>query len=167
MSKDSATAYAGYHDVGQVLLWRDPSSTFAGSSRFSDEASVEYKTLDAVVMTQTCDIEQGKVESLLLCPRWGLWDFVEAARKRGQNWGKDQREALRRANLPGYHLLNEGSSNGASLGLSLVDFHEVYTAPTLPARIPCGTAVTLACGWCSGVAWLIMPRLDCSSGIVS
>ena len=96
----------------------------------SDQVSAQYRTLDVVIMTQTCDIVQGKVESLLLCPCWDLWEFIAVAEKKGFNWGKDQREALRRGNLPGYYLSNEADQGGLKISLTIVDFHEVYTAPT-------------------------------------
>ncbi len=89
----------------------------------------ELKTFDLVVMTQTCDIAHGKVESLLLCPWWDLWRFVEAAKTRGENFGSELRESLRRGNLPGYQLLNEVSQDDIEMGIGLVDFHEVHTAP--------------------------------------
>lgn len=100
-----------------------------------DSIDVEVKTFDVIVMTQTCDIAQGKVPSLLLCPVWDLWKFVDAAKQSGVNWGSDQREALRRGNLPGYHLVNEANLEGFEMGLSIVDFHEVYTAPSEQVRI--------------------------------
>ena len=100
------------------------------TSSQGDQVSAQYKVLDVVIMTQTCDIVQGKVESLLLCPCWNLWQFVDEAKKKGTNWGKDQREALRRGNLPGYYLTNEVEQDGLKMGLTIVDFHEVYTAPT-------------------------------------
>lgn len=96
----------------------------------SSDIDGEMKTFNFVVMTQTCDIEHGKVRSLLLCPWWRLGTFIEAAKRNGENWGRDQREALRRGNLPGYHLHNETSQDGITIELGVVDFHEVYTAPT-------------------------------------
>ena len=96
----------------------------------TDQLALEVKTFDVVVMTQTCDIENEKVKSVLLCPCWDLWQFVDAAKEHGENWGGDLREALRRGNLPGYHLINEASQDGIRVGLLVVDFHEVYTAPT-------------------------------------
>ncbi|TVS14264.1 MAG: hypothetical protein EA424_20110 [Planctomycetaceae bacterium] len=91
------------------------------------EGTIE--TFDLVVMTQTCDIAHGKVASLLLCPWWDLWRFVEAVKAKGENFGSDLRESLRRGNLPGYHLLNEVSQDGIEFGVGVVDFHEVHTAP--------------------------------------
>ena len=90
----------------------------------------EAKTFDLVVMTQTCDIEEGKVTSVLLCPWWELWSFIDAAKAKGENWGKDIRDDLRKGNIPGYHLLNEASQDGLNIGLGVVDFHEIYTTPT-------------------------------------
>lgn len=98
------------------------------------QINAELKTFDLVVMTQTCDIEQGKVESLLLCPWWDLWAFVDAATAKGENFGGDVRESLRRGNLPGYHLLNEASQDGIEIGIGVVNFREVYTAPTAQVK---------------------------------
>jgi hypothetical protein len=99
------------------------------SSGEGDSAPARVLTIDALVMTQTCDIEHGKVDSLLLCPCWDLWTFVERANKNGENWGNDQRNALRLGNLPGYYLANDANQDGIVLGLTIVDFHEIYTAP--------------------------------------
>jgi len=99
----------------------------------SDQVPAQCEKLDVVIMTQTCDIVQGKVKSLLLCPCWDLWEFITEAKK-GFNWGEDQREALRRGNLPGYYLSNEADQGGLKMGLTIVDFHEVYTAPTNVVR---------------------------------
>lgn len=96
----------------------------------SHQVSAQFRMFDVVLMTQTCDIIQGNVESLLLCPCWNLWQFVDEAKKKGFNWGKDQRETLRRGNLPGYYLSNEANQDGLVMELTIVDFHEIYTAPT-------------------------------------
>jgi hypothetical protein len=100
----------------------------------SDQVPGQLRKLDVVIMTQTCDIVQRKVESLLLCPCWNLWDFIDEAKKKGMNWGTDQREALRQGNLPGYYLSNEADQEGFKMPFTIVDFHEVYTAPTNVVR---------------------------------
>lgn len=101
----------------------------------SEQLESEVKDLDLVVMSQTCDIEHGKIKSVLLCPWWDLWSFIDAAADRGEkNWGSDLREDLRRGNLPGYHLVNEAAQDGMRIGVGVVDFHEVYTAPTAQVK---------------------------------
>lgn len=100
-----------------------------------EQLDSEIKDLDLVVMSQTCDIEHGKIKSLLLCPWWDLWRFVDAAPERGEtNWGSELREDLRRGNMPGYHLVNEASQDGMRIGVGVIDFHEVYTAPTAQVK---------------------------------
>lgn len=105
---------------------------FAGSG--GTELQVELKTFDVVVMTQSCDIQNDKVRSLLLCPVFDLWSFVEAAKAGGENWGAEQREKLRHGNLPGYHLISDAEQDGLSLPVSVVTFHEVYSSPTSLVR---------------------------------
>ena len=129
--------YPWYETVeGEVLCQGDLLVDFellvpqALTSIDTDPIDGQSKVFDLVIMTQTCDIVQGKVESLLLCPRWDLWSFVDEAKKLGENWGKDIREDLRRGNLPGYHLLDDASQDGIAVRLGIVDFHEVYAAPT-------------------------------------
>ena len=115
-------------EQGDFLLDFDifvPNSATAGGGQLVGQ----LKTFDLVVMTQTCDIAHGKVNGLLLCPWWDLWRFVDAAKANGENLGAEVRESLRRGNLPGYHLLNEASQDEIKIGIGLVDFHDVHTAP--------------------------------------
>lgn len=95
-----------------------------------DTCTAELKEFDVVVVTQSCDIKQGKSTSLLLCPLFELWDFIKEAKARGENWGGDMREKLRQGLLPGYHLIDAFVHDDVTLPLSVVDFHEVYTSPT-------------------------------------
>jgi hypothetical protein len=118
-------------EQGDLLQGFDVLVPLAAASD-TDEIEVEWHRFNLVVMTQTCDIEHGKVRSLLLCPWWDLWDFIDAATAKGENWGREVRENLRRGNIPGYHLLNEADQGG--IGIGLVDFHEVYSAPTPRVR---------------------------------
>ncbi len=134
---DAATGYPWYHVVesnlleqGDVLKSFDVLVPTESVENSSEQITAEIKTFDVVVMTQSCDIEQGKTPSLLLCPVFELWAFIDRAEAQGQNWGKELREKLRQGNLPGYHLLNEFVHDDASLPISIVDFHEVYAAPT-------------------------------------
>jgi hypothetical protein len=134
---DSATGYPWYQIVnsnlleqGDILRSFDVLVPSESVENGDDQISAEVKTFDVVVMTQSCDIEQGKTPSLLLCPVFELWGFIERAEKQMENWGRDIREKLRQGNLPGYHLLSDFVQDDESFPLSIVDFHEVYAAPT-------------------------------------
>jgi hypothetical protein len=140
--EETVTAYPWYETVrdasieqGDLLRGFEVVIPRQSPDQATDAVEVALETYDVVIMTQTCDIEHGKVQSLLLCPWWDLWQFIETAKTRGQTqWGSEQREALRRGNLPGYHLINEASQDGIEIGLGIVDFHTVYTAPTNQVR---------------------------------
>jgi hypothetical protein len=108
-----------------------PASVYA---KDESEFAGNLATFDVIIMTQSCDIENGKVRSLLLCPVFDLWTFIDAAKSRGENWGSDIREDLRQGNLPGYHLLSDAFQDELQFPLTIVDFHEVYTAPTVQVR---------------------------------
>jgi hypothetical protein len=84
---------------------------------------IEY---DVVVMSQSCDLEQRKIDLVLVCPVWPLQEF-EARSDFFKS--RDGKEALRRGNVPGYHLLNECGIKGFDKGYLVVDFRNVYSVP--------------------------------------
>ena len=88
------------------------------------EARVEYR--DVVVMSQSCDLEQDKVDLVLVCPLQPLTDA--ASQERSPFRGKG-REKLRRGEYPGYHLLNRATTDGIRRDYTIVDFHNVYGMP--------------------------------------
>lgn len=84
---------------------------------------IEY---DVVVMSQSCDLVQDKIDLVLVCPVWRLTEFGE---KNPYYRGKEGKEALRRGYLPGYHLLNKCEISGFETELLVVDFRSVYSVP--------------------------------------
>ena len=98
---------------------------------------VDLQFLDVVVMTQTCDLSHGKARSVVLCPVLPLRDFLVAARGRGEHhWSRsDLLEQLRQGVVAGYHLLNDFQAGSVQLPLSIVDFHEIYSAAATQVRV--------------------------------
>ena len=82
---------------------------------------------NVVVVSQSCDLENGKVDNVLVCP---FWTLEEASTRFPDMAGKRMREKLRQGNLPGYHLLNKSSIEGMETDFLVVDFRNVYGAPT-------------------------------------
>lgn len=99
------------------------------ASTAEEEVVVERETRNVVVLTQTCDIENDKVEDLLVAQ---LWDYRELVAREGAKnpslKGKDFRRAAVRGNLPPYSLLPEREEPPA-LPWTLVDFHHLYSIP--------------------------------------
>ncbi|MHB8947144.1 MAG: hypothetical protein ACYC6I_11495 [Bacillota bacterium] len=59
---------------------------------------------DLILLTQSCDLDNAKVENVLLCPLYGIAEAVGSVPFLGSSDGlKD----LMRGNIPGLHLLNE------------------------------------------------------------
>ena len=88
-------------------------------------------TFDLIVMTQSCDIGQRKVDSILLCPWFDLEEFETAAGPQSKKEKRHLRKQLQTGNLPGYHLLNDADCAQVNVGIGVVDFKQVYTAPLI------------------------------------
>jgi hypothetical protein len=90
---------------------------------------VEVRFLDLVVMTQSCDLLNDKVEDVLLAQ---VIDWAEAVRAdAGTNpsiKGKDFRKALIAGNVPGMSLLIKRLA-APTLSWSVVDFHRLVVLP--------------------------------------
>ena len=89
---------------------------------------IEVKSANLIILSQACDIENGKIDSIVLCPVWKLSDLMET---NDYYKKKDGRESLRQGKEPSYHLLNEYSSENRIFDYSVVDFHQIYTLPKL------------------------------------
>ena len=107
----------------------------------ADEAEVlrhssEAVLLDAVVMTQACDLEHNKVRHVVLCPHVPLSKFREkweqAMHRLGQNltvkaWANTCND------ITAGHSWNQSFlnrfNNEPRMDLRVVDFHEVHTIP--------------------------------------
>lgn len=91
---------------------------------YSPENDAAVTLVDAIIMTQSCDLEQDKVDSILLCPVWEERLIGEGKnRKEKVRFKEDVRKGYR----PGWHLLNKDESLG--LPLLFVEFSRIYTAP--------------------------------------
>jgi hypothetical protein len=93
------------------------------SSNLSSEQDIEAITYDVIVMSQSCDLEQSKIDIVLVCPYWTLKDFGEV-NTLYQNC--DAREALRRGLYPGYHLIKKCEEKGFQKEEIVVNFRSVY-----------------------------------------
>jgi len=85
------------------------------------------KTLNAVVVSQSCDLEHDKLEIVLVCPYYTLTEFFNQlpATERVGRPREKMLKSLQQGNLPSYHLLNRDVANGVADFL-VVDFRNVY-----------------------------------------
>jgi hypothetical protein len=91
-----------------------------------ESPSGDIDEYDVVVMSQSCDLVQNKIDLVLVCPIWLLSDLE----KENDFFKKrDGKEALRQGNVPGYHLFNTCDINGFQKEYTVVDFRHSYSLP--------------------------------------
>ena len=86
---DNCPVYSPLEDLAEVRL---------------DEAVFEWSDQNIIVLSQTCDMVQGreKIQEALLCPVW-----LRSELKDGYLASSKGVEDARRGNLPGFHVLRE------------------------------------------------------------
>jgi hypothetical protein len=107
------------------LILNCPLITPPSKYNSNDRIEVEVKELNCVVMTQSCDLENKKVEIVLVCPYYTLDYFLSSLPIDQQNakGRKNAIEKIKQGGFPGYHLLNK--IDGSEIFL-VVDFRNVY-----------------------------------------
>lgn len=101
------------------------------SDEDTNELSGEIQDIDTIILTQSCDLEHGKVERVLLCP---IDSIHEAIAANDFLKSSDRREALRQGNIPGLHLLEEIKIDHYPMldrPLLVVSFFQPVTLPLL------------------------------------
>jgi len=87
---------------------------------------VRIRAYNVVVMSQSCDLVEKKIDLVLVCPYWPLKEFSKEQQILRSPKGK---EALRRGNFIGHHMLNKCDIPGFELDYLVVDFRGVYSVP--------------------------------------
>lgn len=138
-----------------------PSSTLpfpeTGEPSIEDVSNITPSTyiMDVVVLSQSCDLALGKLNSIVCCPYWSLSSLENHGNEKIRNEFRNPKiqETIRLGNSPGYHMLaafraeryeSEIRVTGASgsgrfrtkqrleedqNGVRVVGFRDVYTVP--------------------------------------
>lgn len=94
--------------------------------RGQDSLQAVVKEYDVIVLSQSCDLIAGKLDSVLLCPVFPL-DIAE------QNYSalrspKDK-EAVRRGNVPGLYMVAACDVEGFVSPIRIASFRSVFSLP--------------------------------------
>ena len=83
--------------------------------------------INSVILSQSCDLVNNKIDIVLVCPTITLVDFKNNLPESEQSSRafKKHVENLKKGHLPGYHLLNKEEDLGIN-GYLVVDFRNVY-----------------------------------------
>lgn len=90
------------------------------------ETPVEVLTADVILLTQSCDLANYKVDSVILCPVWRLSAFEDQLGT-GEKAKRKRKESIRQGKEPPFHML--AASEHPTVELSLVEFARIYTVP--------------------------------------
>lgn len=88
---------------------------------------ITVNTVDSIIMTQSCDLSNRKIQLVLVCPYYSLTSFIQKLHP--DNNKKVQRSTvdnLKKGNLPSYHLLNKDDGISFLNDYQVVDFRNVY-----------------------------------------
>ncbi len=124
-----------------VLTWQTDAQISKEGTAESEvlKSAVDAISVNVIVMTQACDLEQGRVENVILCPHVSIDEeratWQEEMRARGQNptdraW-KGYCDDICKGFVFDYTMLNSGQIGGLNIGIRIVYFHEVFTVPRI------------------------------------
>ena len=105
-------------------------------SQEGQNVKAEIKKIDGIVLTQSCDIANKKVENIILCAITSKSEFEEIH----IGLGKTEKEI--RKNIDGiikgqqnaYHIINNYKSNEFSQDYYIVNFKDIFSVPVTVAR---------------------------------
>jgi len=92
-----------------------------------EELNVEVQLIDSIIMSQSCDLSNQKIEIVLVCPVYSLKTFLDSLPQEQVSTIKAKRKIisdLKQGNLPSYHLMNKSEIHFDDY--QVVDFKNVY-----------------------------------------
>lgn len=91
-----------------------------------DIIDVDVQLINSIILSQSCDLENDKLEIVLVCPYHILNEFIESNEVWNKSLKSKQRvkDNLRKGFFPGYHLLNK--FDGYLADYLVVDFKNVF-----------------------------------------
>ena len=89
------------------------------------EIDADVREYDVIIMSQSCDIVQEKIDLVLLCPFTTLTKFSDDY---PEYKSEEMKEEIRKGNVTGLHLLSKDIVNGLGDHL-IVSFKSVYALP--------------------------------------
>lgn len=101
-----------------------PLKTKNYNSSITEKTSIEIEEYDVIILSQSCDLSQRKLELVLVSP---IWNWEEFQMSNDFFKSKKGKENLRKGNPPGYHLINKCQESNFESGFQVVDFRKVFS----------------------------------------
>lgn len=91
-----------------------------------DDVPGDLLFFDAIIMTQSCDLENENLDDVILCPHFD----VSQAGLGGAPLGKNRQKEIRSGRFPRYSMLEASRISEAEMGIRIVDFGRIFSLPT-------------------------------------
>jgi len=122
-----------------VLAWKASASRSYDSIESAEglQGLADIAAVDAVVMTQTCDLAQAKVPHVILCPHYTLYRYrafwaadqeAHGQQVTSRSWAR-QLDRVAVGTVWNLSMLNSEEGNGYHADLRVVDFHRIFSLP--------------------------------------
>lgn len=92
-----------------------------------DELDARVEIRNLLVMTQSCDLAQGKAKSVALC---AIYSLEELAKENSTYLNRKNWENVRQGRVEGWHMV-PGFSNFNNQEALVVDFRQIYSLPII------------------------------------
>jgi hypothetical protein len=122
-------------EQGDLLLGCPRFVIPAEAGRDDGAVSLVRQTVDAVILTQSCDLAiradgQCEATDVLLCPFYFKKDLTDhPVFRKDETW-----EEVRKGRRPFFHILNECRLAGHEQDFALIDFHALFTLSVVLAH---------------------------------
>ena len=83
-------------------------------------------TYDIIILTQSCDLDQAKVDYAVVCPHWDLRDAQKNNPALAKSGVLDQ---IRKRQMPRYAMIAACEIAGLAMAVRIVDFGQVFSVP--------------------------------------
>jgi hypothetical protein len=121
-----------------VLIPEWDTESWEIEAKYQLKGTIEY--FDVIVLSQSCDLENEKIETALVCPIWPVETFIKTAfPKNSEKEYPRLREGIRRGYQPDLHMLAACELAGWEQPIQIVSFHQIYTVPIAMLRHMCIT----------------------------
>jgi len=106
------------------LIAASEETTLGGKSTYRVKGNADI--YDLVIVSQSCDLENGKLDYVLMCPRWSYEEYAKV----NSNFKKiDKLEQLRQGKYYKYCMLNECKHIDLRCEIQIVDLGTVFSVP--------------------------------------
>jgi hypothetical protein len=93
-----------------------------------DSIEIDVKEINSIVLTQSCDLANDKIEIVLVCQYYPLLYWLDSlpAEQQGKKARKKAIDDLRKGHYAGFHVINKIGPESLLEDYQVVDFRNVY-----------------------------------------